>query len=354
MDSTAAESASIRVWDPLIRVFHWTLVIAFSLAWLTSEDRAADFHAIAGYVILGLVALRLAWGVIGTHHARFVSFVRHPREGVRYLVDLYHRRGHPCVGHNPAAAWMVVTLLASLTLTGVTGLMAYGAKEGLGPMGAVMPPWGEAADLLGDMHGVLAGFTLFLVGLHVAGVMASSLVHRENLVRAMITGQKKVREVPTGEPDPGASGPAQGMRLGLGSGWVAGVAMAVLLGAFLAAAGAAVAAPASAVNDRLTEYRGKGAGPFSADAGRKLFEATYTVEGEKRNCAACHTTDLKKKGKHQETGKPIDPLAPSVTTDRLTDSAKIEKWFLRNCKWTIGRPCTPQEKGDVLMFLQTQ
>lgn len=114
--------------------------------------------------------------------------------------------------------------------------------------------------------------------------------------------------------------------------------------------GAAVADP---VDDRLAEYRANGAGPFSADAGEMLWRATYDVDGEARQCTDCHGTDLSIAGSHKRTGKTIAPMAPSVNPERLTDGRKIEKWFYRNCKWTLGRPCSPQEKGDVLSWLRT-
>jgi hypothetical protein len=112
---------------------------------------------------------------------------------------------------------------------------------------------------------------------------------------------------------------------------------------------------AGALDERLDAYRAAGAGPFSAEAGRILWTAERAVPGEAaRACPVCHTADLKAKGQHVETGKPIEPMAPSVNPDRLTDGRKIEKWLLRNCKWTVGRVCTPQEKGDLLTFIAGQ
>jgi len=112
---------------------------------------------------------------------------------------------------------------------------------------------------------------------------------------------------------------------------------------------------AGALDERLAAYRAAGAGPFTAEAGKALWGQTRTVAGEApRSCPACHTADLKARGKHVETGKPIDPLAPSANPDRLTDGRQIEKWLLRNCKWTLGRECVPQEKGDLLTFIAGQ
>jgi hypothetical protein len=92
---------------------------------------------------------------------------------------------------------------------------------------------------------------------------------------------------------------------------------------------------------------------FSAQRGEKLWNREFTFSGQSRSCTTCHTTNPRLAGKHVRTGKLIKPMSPSVNPDRLTDQRKIEKWFKRNCKWTLGRVCTSQEKGDVLEFLKT-
>jgi opacity protein-like surface antigen len=112
---------------------------------------------------------------------------------------------------------------------------------------------------------------------------------------------------------------------------------------------ATAAASAEVVDERLAEYQAQGAGGFSAAAGEALWNSS---SGQARSCTACHTADLRAAGKHAETGKRIEPMKPAVNPERLTDARQIEKWFLRNCKWTFGRECTPQEKGDFLMFIR--
>lgn len=92
---------------------------------------------------------------------------------------------------------------------------------------------------------------------------------------------------------------------------------------------------------------------FSSQRGEKLWNSQFTVSGQQRSCASCHTTNPRKTGKHIRTGKAIQAMAPSVNTDRLTDQRKINKWFKRNCKWTLGRVCSNQEKGDVLVYLKS-
>lgn len=103
----------------------------------------------------------------------------------------------------------------------------------------------------------------------------------------------------------------------------------------------------------LARYRAAGAGPFSATAGEALWLAEHrTTAGDgPRSCASCHGRDLRQGGRHAQTGKPIEPMAVSVNATRLSDPKKVEKWFLRNCKWTFGRECTPQEKGDFIDYM---
>ncbi len=113
---------------------------------------------------------------------------------------------------------------------------------------------------------------------------------------------------------------------------------------------------AGAVDTLQNEYRAAGAGPFTAAAGEKRWMENHkdAETGLDRNCQTCHGKDLTQKGKHAKTGKIIDPLAPSANSERLTDIKFINKWFKRNCKWTLGRECTPQEKGDFLEYLRNQ
>jgi hypothetical protein len=112
-------------------------------------------------------------------------------------------------------------------------------------------------------------------------------------------------------------------------------------------------AQAATVDERLSDYQRQGAKNFSAQAGEALWNKEFTDarSGEKRSCASCHHANLAQAGKHAETGKPIKPMKPAANPERLTDAKKIEKWFLRNCKWTYGRECTAQEKGDFLTFI---
>ena len=194
----------ILVWDPLVRLFHWTLVVAFTLAYFSQEGPVEDLldqvdgdwlqaiHVWAGYTIAGLLLFRLLWGFAGPRHARFSDFVRGPRETLRYVKDVLTLRAPRHLGHNPAGGAMIVALLLSLTITVVAGLMLYGADKGLGPLASLLLASSDAAiHSIKEVHEFFANFTLLLVVGHLVGVIWESLLHRENLAHAMITGRKR-------------------------------------------------------------------------------------------------------------------------------------------------------------------
>jgi hypothetical protein len=127
--------------------------------------------------------------------------------------------------------------------------------------------------------------------------------------------------------------------------------------AAVAALSAFLVVPASAndvVAGLLKQYEKQGAAQFSATPAEAMWTRPFedAKTGEKRRCSTCHHDDIKRAGKHATTGKVIEPLAPSINPKRLTDPEHIEKWFLRNCKWTLGRECTPQEKGNFLVMMR--
>jgi cytochrome b len=173
----ATPPATVKVWDPFVRVFHWSLVALFATAYVTG-DEIERVHIAAGYAIAGLLALRIVWGFVGPCHARFADFVRSPRDALGYLRDVLLLKARRYIGHNPAGGLMVVALIVMLVGTCTTGyLMTTDAY------------WGS--KVLEDVHGALANATVALVVLHVLGVLAASFEHRENLVKAMVTGRKR-------------------------------------------------------------------------------------------------------------------------------------------------------------------
>ncbi|NCC26639.1 MAG: cytochrome B [Gammaproteobacteria bacterium] len=181
----------IRVWDPLVRIFHWALVGGFTTAFIV-EDDLLGVHVWAGYLVLSLIAVRLVWGLIGTRHARFSDFVRKPIDVLAYVRDALRLRAPRYLGHNPAGGAMVIALMITVVLTGLSGLAVYGAEELSGPLAPMMNALpGSRGHFFEAVHEVMANLTLALIIAHVAGVIFSSLSHRENLIGGMITGLKR-------------------------------------------------------------------------------------------------------------------------------------------------------------------
>jgi cytochrome b len=186
-----ADNSLVTVWDPLVRLFHWVLAAAFTIAFIAGEDWLA-VHTLAGYMIFALVIFRVVWGGIGTPYARFRNFVRPWREALAYLSALSVRRAPRYLGHNPAGGAMIVILLISLLITTLSGMMLYGLGDASGPFAGLAPHAGFLwVDVAEAVHEFFANFTLLLVGVHVLGVAVGSLAHRENLIRAMIDGRKR-------------------------------------------------------------------------------------------------------------------------------------------------------------------
>lgn len=188
MSATTVDSSdSIVVWDPLVRIFHWSLVAFFAFSYITGEE-STTLHVISGYTILGLIAFRLVWGIIGTHYARFSQFIYRPSVILDYLKSLRTANPKHYLGHNPAGAAMIFILLSGVTLLAMTGLLMIGL-EGEGPFAGASIAW-LSSDVLKEIHEVIANGLLFAIAAHVVGVVFSSLKHKENLVRSMITGRK--------------------------------------------------------------------------------------------------------------------------------------------------------------------
>lgn len=191
-------SDEIKVWDPLVRVFHWSLVLCFSIAYIT-EDDVMWLHEAAGYGVLGLVGFRSVWGIVGPRYARFSNFVYSPAIIKQFLHDTMRRLAPRYLGHNPAGGLMVVVLLVMLALTAWTGIEAHEPVNGghaslstpLLEAYAAAEREHEEHGVWGEIHEVLANLTLLLVFIHIAGVIVESVLHKENLVRAMITGRKR-------------------------------------------------------------------------------------------------------------------------------------------------------------------
>ena len=246
----------IKVWDIAVRLFHWSLVALFVSAYLTGEehDGGENLHAYIGYAIIALLAFRIVWGLIGTRHARFTDFVCSPVTVIRYVKSMLNCTPTHYVGHNPLGGWMVLALLVSVSLTCWSGLQLY-AAEGKGPLAHTSfnlvssaiadeherereheeeedehrhSPFSASerdheaeenkqglfaaskheheAENEGDeresdgeefweeIHEFFTYLTILLIVLHVTGVVIASRLHKENLVKAMITGYKETNE----------------------------------------------------------------------------------------------------------------------------------------------------------------
>lgn len=172
--------AVVKVWDPLVRIFHWSLVAAFAIAWATG-DELDRLHEIVGYVVVGLVGFRLVWGLIGSRHARFADFVRGPGTVSAYVRDIMRFRAKRYLGHNPAGGAMIIALLTMLAAICGTGIMMT--------MDAF---WG--VEWVEEVHEITVNITLGLILLHLLGVLFASIEHGENLVKSMFTGRKRAAD----------------------------------------------------------------------------------------------------------------------------------------------------------------
>jgi cytochrome b len=187
-DRDTAPPSQIYVWDPFVRLFHWALVVAFTVAYLT-EDDLLTVHVWAGYLVGGLIVARVIWGFVGPGHARFSDFISTPAESLRYVRDLLLLRAERHLGHSPGGGAMVIALIVLLAATVVTGLVVYGGDQQAGPLaGMFTKEFGESFE---DVHEVIANITLAFIVAHVAAVLFASFAHRENLVRSMVTGYKR-------------------------------------------------------------------------------------------------------------------------------------------------------------------
>ena len=225
MNTKPKQAQTVLVWDPVVRIGHWVIVIGFFTAYL-SGDELPDIHVLAGYTVAATVLVRLIWGIMGTQHARFSSFVAGPRGVLSYLKGLFTGTAGRHLGHNPAGAAMIIALLMALSGTTLSGMALLAAEDGRGPMAGLLASQANAVttstrgaepsapltrhgsrddddelddgahgdgsgEILETFHSAFTYLTLILIALHILGVIASSVIHRENLVRAMFTGRKR-------------------------------------------------------------------------------------------------------------------------------------------------------------------
>jgi len=225
------ENTRILVWDVPVRIVHWLLAISFTGAFLTAEsERWRDVHVGLGYTVLGLLAFRLVWAFIGSRYARLRSFWFGPRAVIAYGRSLLNFRPVRYLGHNPAGSWAIYGLVTLGIITAVSGHAYFRDMGG---------EWLEA------IHEGAANAMLALVSIHIAGVAVSSLIHRQNLVKAMVTGYK------SGRPEEGIKSPR----------WMAGLALVVVVATLWTGVVEVPGLSGSTVATESSTPRGEGVAP---------------------------------------------------------------------------------------------
>jgi cytochrome b len=209
-----------RVWDTFVRLFHWTIV-GLVITSLISGEFELDIHPYSGYLIFALVSLRIIWGFVGSRHALFKNFIHSPSHVIRYLKDMVTGNPKRFLGHNPAGGVMVLALLITLATTTLSGMKLYAVEEGEGPFASNIqhsllkqayadsdsdseyknvhqqkPEQDDASEeFWKEVHETSIGILMLLILLHVLGVVLASKQHKENLIKAMFTGDKKNNQV---------------------------------------------------------------------------------------------------------------------------------------------------------------
>lgn len=190
---------AVLVWDFPVRVFHWLLVISFTGAWLTSEGEAQQMvHYAFGYTACALVLFRIIWGVVGTRYARFTEFIKGPAETMQHMKSLLQRNQHLQLGHNPAGALVMISLMILTLLIGLTGY--WSVKEFLG-------------EYMTGAHETISNLALGFVVIHVSAAIIMSFFQKENLIKSMFTGSKQ------GAPEQAIRYPMYFIGLGLALAW---------------------------------------------------------------------------------------------------------------------------------------
>lgn len=195
IEKTKATQATRKVWDLPVRLFHWTLALAFVGAYVSNRAGIEYFsvHLWCGYAVIVLVSFRILWGLVGTRHARFWNFVRGPVKTWRYTLDSLRNRETHTPGHNPLGALMVLVLLTTLLVQSVFGLFTNDEIFNVGPL------YGYVSDTLAlkltSLHRQLFYWIAAAVGLHIVAVLVHVVLKKDNLIRAMITGRKPAKQI---------------------------------------------------------------------------------------------------------------------------------------------------------------
>ncbi len=182
----------IKVWELPVILFHWSLAAAFLAAWLTQSDRFLYYHVFAGYLFLALLIFRIYWSIKGEYYARLKSFLYSPSHTVTYLKHLLTKKSQYYIGHNPAGSWAIYIIVLLGLVIAITGLVTFGAEEQHGPLKGLFNF--TTGHRFHELHMILADILMYLVIIHIAGVLIESLLHRENLIVTMLTGNKNISD----------------------------------------------------------------------------------------------------------------------------------------------------------------
>lgn len=359
-----------KVYDPVLRLLH--LVMGVSILGLLLTGKAGEFmeegsakgglwtlHIALGYVLSGTLLTRLAWGLVGPKHARWSDMLH-----LRTWWETLRTRMRPSVerfGHDPLAslAYLLFYLLAFGAAT--TGLGLAALEHNRGPLASWLfdAVWLEEA--FEEPHEVAGTLILFFILIHLGALVWHEVREGIPLAQGMVSGfqYRRVSQDPpaTGRPDsrlPNEQGErgsaASSLLLGVGVFLGTGLLLSGLVGSSLAGS-----AELPILGRYIAEARAATPSFKAPDAarGKGLYELQRTTStGERASCSECHSANPKAPGKTR-AGKLIEPMATSVTPTRFTDPAKVEKWFGRNCKDVLERPCTAAEKADFLLYLST-
>ena len=216
------------IWDFPTRAFHWLLVLTVAGGLITgflAPDSWLMIHVWFGTAVLALITFRLIWGLVGSYHSRFSSFIYSRRETRDHILGLLKRKPSKHLGHNPLGALMIFILIGTLLVITLSGFVVLGGEEKQGPLAGVVPYFiGKGVE---DIHETLAGFLLFLIGGHLFGVVVESLLSKENLAKSMVTGRKAIPDIDSDNTDTVKGGVHRGVS-------VAGVVgLVVVLALFL-------------------------------------------------------------------------------------------------------------------------
>ena len=340
--TTSNESLNLerrKVYDPLLRLIHWTMALSVTGLALTGlvaaelvEDNQAlekamwSVHIWMGWVLSGSLAVRLLWALAGPQHARWRELWQWQAWRQR-LAALRNRTASDAApasaswGHDSVAALAYLGFFALVALMALSGLVLAAVEHNAGPLA---PNWldrFEVAEPLEEIHEIAAWLIVAFVGVHLTALIYHERREGRPLAQAMLSGYQYRR--------------------------VQKVVLAVV-GATALTLAWQTNLWAATPQDFLAQYsRAAGGAPFSATRGRAFYE--QVVGGDpQRSCSACHTGDPRAAGT-SAAGKRIEPMAGNPA--RFTDAAQVDKWFRRNCNDVLARACTPAEKGDFITYI---